>query len=157
MRSILLIASGRVSTNKLQDVLHSRGMRQSMAGLPVWWCPWIHDMALLIHASTRGLFSIFKDRESATSVGPAFSSATIMHHIHSTFVTDEHVIPREVFDASSPDDSTAWIKMYAEEFPQLKVVERRLSFLCAKATEELDGDDRFDNLPIYDHGGWPRN
>lgn len=157
MRSILLIAGGKVSANKLQDVLHSRAMRQSMAGLPVWWCPWIHDIALLIHASMRGLFSIFKDRESATNVGPAFSFATIQHHIHSTFVADEQVIPREVFDASSPEDSTAWIKMYAKEFPSLKMVERRLSFLCAKATEELDGDDRFDNLPIHDHGGWPRN
>jgi hypothetical protein len=157
MRSILIIASGRVSANKIQDVLHSPAMRQSMAGLPIWWCPWIHDIALLIHASTRGLFSIFKDRESTKNIGPAFSSAAIMHHIHSTFVADEQVIPRQVFDESTPDESPAWIKMYAEEFPLLKVVERRLSFLCAKATEELDGDDRFDNLPIYDHGGWPRN
>jgi hypothetical protein len=157
MRSILLIASGRVSAHKIQDILHSRSMRQSMTGLPVWWCPWIHDVALLIHASTRGLFSIFKDRDSSTNVGPAFSPATIMHHIHSSFLGNEQVTPREVLDASSPDDSTAWMKVYAKEFPSLKVVERRLLFLCAKATEELDGDDRFDNLPTYDHGGWPRN
>jgi hypothetical protein len=157
MRSIMSIASGKVPADRLRDVLHSPAMRQSMDGLPVWWCPWIHDAALLIHASTRGLFAIFKDRASAATAGPAFSSASIMQHIRSTFLADERVIPRRVLDASSPDDAISWMKTYAEEFPSLNVVERRLSFLCSKATENLDGDLRFDNLPMYDHGGWPRN
>lgn len=158
MRCILNISSGQIQTNKLEEILHSPTMRKSMDGLPIWWCPWIHDTALLAHASTRGLFSILKDLESESGceAGPIFSREAIQQHIKFSFFADES-IARSMKGASSPDDTVSWIESYADEFPSLNVIERRLAFLCAKATEDLENESRFENLPMYDHGGWPRN
>jgi len=159
MRCILNISSGAIPMNNLHDLLNSQAMRKSMDGLPVWWCPWIHDTALLIHSSTRGLFSILKDRESKESDCHIFSRNSIKQHINSTFfVEDEEIIRRTVTSASTADETAAWIERYANEFPSLNVIERRLAFLCSKMTEKVvDSDSRFENLPMYDHGGWPRN
>ena len=158
MRCILKISSGQIQTNCLKDILHSRTMRKSMDGLPIWWCPWIHDTALLINASTRGLFSILKDLEAESDREEffVFSREAIKQHIKRTFFTDE-TIPRLIKDTSSVDDTDSWIENYTNEFPSLNVIERRLAFLCAKATEDVEGGYHFDNLPMYDHGGWPRN
>jgi hypothetical protein len=127
-----------------------------MEGLPVWWCPWIHDVALLVHASTRGLFSILKDRHSEEEGNVAFSKKTIAQHMYSTFVAEDN-LPRSIVHESPPEDVTAWIELHAKEFPSANVLERRLAFLCAKATENVDGEVRYDNLPMFDHGAWPRN
>lgn len=156
MRCILNLSSGKIQTHQLREILHSRTMRKSMSGLPVWWCPWIHDAALLTHASTRGLFSILNDIDSESKAGPIFSRTAILQHIRSSLFADASTA-RSIQGASSPDESSAWIESYANEFPSLNAIERRLAFLCAKLTEDLENESRFDNLPMYDHGGWPRN
>jgi hypothetical protein len=157
MRSALYIASGNVPMTQLDGVLHSSFMRKSMEGLPVWWCPWIHDAALLLHASTRGLFDILRDRDSEENTSIAFSHKAITRHMYSTFVAEENVLPRSIVDDSPPEDVTKWIEIQAREFPSANALERRLAFLCAKATENVGGEKRYDNLPMFDHGGWPRN
>jgi hypothetical protein len=156
MKSALDIASGKVTMDDLDEVLRSSYMRKSMEGLPVWWCPWIHDVALLVHASTRGLFSILNDRHSEEKGNVAFSKKTIAQHMYSTFIAEDN-LPRSIVHDSPPEDVTAWIEMHAMEFPSANVLERRLAFLCAKATENVDGEVRYDNLPMFDHGAWPRN
>jgi hypothetical protein len=156
MKAALDIARGKVSMDDLDEVLRSSYMRKSMGGLPVWWCPWIHDVALLVHASTRGLFSILNDRHSEEEGNVAFSKKTIAQHMYSTFVAEDN-LPRSIVHESLPEDVTAWIEMHAKEFPSANVLERRLAFLCAKATENVDGEVRYDNLPMFDHGAWPRN
>ena len=157
MKAITDVATGSLSVTQLDEVLKSPFMRKSMEGLPVWWCPWIHDAALLLHASSRGLFSILKDRNSEENSVLAFSRKSILQHMYSTFVADEKVLSRSIVDESPPEDSQAWIEEHANDFPTANVLERRLSFLCAKATEHLDGDGRYNNLPMFDHGAWPRN
>lgn len=155
MRAAVSIASGKAPMNKIDEILRSSFMRKSMDGLPVWWCPWIHDAALLVHASTRGLYSILKDRKSEALTSP-FSRKTILQHMYATFLA-ENALPSSITEASPPEDSTAWIELQATDFPTVNVLERRLAFLCAKATEHLSGNDRYDNLPMFDHGSWPRN
>ena len=130
-----------------------------MVGLPVWWCPWIHDAALLVHAATRGLFSIIEDRrsENTASLSVAFSQSSIRKHMESTFLSGDSELPQSVIH-SSPDDTQKWIEHHAQDFPTANIMERRLAFLCAKATEGLaDNQARYDNLPMFDHGAWPRN
>jgi hypothetical protein len=159
MRCILNISSGQIEVHNLREILHSQAVRKSMDGLPIWWCPWIHDTALLAHAGTRGLFSILKDvgSESGSNAGPIFSREAIKQHIKNTFFARAERIPGPITEASSPDDTTDWIDSYANEFPTLNVIERRLAFLCSEATADLDDKNRFYNLPMHDHGGWPRN
>lgn len=158
MRCILKISSGEIQNNKLQEILHSKILRKSMNGLPIWWCPWIHDVALLFHASTRGLFSILRDLESDSGreAGPIFSRKAVREHIRSTLFADAS-LARSIMGASSPQDAATWIQQYASEFPSLNTIERRLAFLCAKLTEDIENESRYVNLPMYDHGGWPRN
>jgi hypothetical protein len=159
MRTTFSMARGKVSMDKLDEILRSSFMRKSMTGLPVWWCPWIHDAALLLHACTRGLFAVLRDRmvETEDYQDAAFSHKTIVQHMYSTFAVEDNALPRAVVEESPPDDVTAWIEVHAKQFPSANVLERRLAFLCAKATELLDCDVRYDNLPMFDHGGWPRN
>ena len=153
MRCILKIASGGIPVEKLNEIARSPVMRQSMDGVPVWWCPWIHDIALLLHASTRGLFSVVNDRENLDTVaGMAFSRKAIVRHIQSTLLSSQSV-GKEV----SAEDMAIWAAECADEFPSLNVMERRLAFLCSLATEHLEGDSRYHNYPMYDHGAWPRN
>jgi hypothetical protein len=157
-RSLTNVASGAIKHDDLQKMTKSPLLRQSMDGLPVWWCPWIHDIALVFHASTRGLFSIVQDRKNGKIVdGTAFSKESIARHIQSTFFGDATTIPDCVTASATADDLATWASVVAEEFPSMNVIERRLSFLCAIATEKFQGDQRFENLPMYDHGAWPRN
>jgi hypothetical protein len=129
-----------VGPSKLSEILRSKNIRQSMVGLPVWWCPWIHDLALLLHASSRGLFAILRDR-STPNFGSLFSKDAITEHIRSTF----------------PGATDKWTNNMSRQFPTMNVIERRLAFVCSLSTQDLDGDDRYDNVPMFDHGGWPRN
>ncbi|CAJ1952232.1 unnamed protein product [Cylindrotheca closterium] len=154
MRSAFAVASGKISFAKIDDILHSSFMRKSMNGLPVWWCPWIHDAALLVHASSRGLFSILQDRHSKTQTS-AFSVKTIRQHMYSVFVA-ESALPSSILEESPPEDSTSWIELQSKEFPSMHVLEQRLAFLCAEASATLDADEVYDCLPMFDHGSWPR-
>lgn len=154
MRCIVRISSGGTSAHNLRDVLQSKEMRKSLDGFPVWWCPILHDTALLIHSSTRGLFSILKDRESASfnDLGPVFSRFSVQQHIRTTFFTNGNgMIPKAIIEASTDDEVATWIEHYANEFPCINVIERRLGFICSKVTKD------YYNLPMFDHGGWPRN
>ena len=156
MKCILHVAGGNVpeSIKGLLSACKSPTMCQSMDGLPVWWCPWQHDLALFVHASTHGLFSIMKDREESS---PILSRDAVVDHIRSTFISGKTMIPRDIYEKSSEGDVEAWIRKYAEDFPSMNVIERRLAFLCALVTEKLDGDFIYHNLPMFDHGAWPRN
>ena len=151
-----IAGGGKVSMDRLEQVLRSPFMRKSMAGLPVWWCPWIHDAALLLHAGTRGLFAVLRERNSTSENSVAFSHNAIVQHTYSTFAVEEN-LPRSIADDSPPEDVTDWIEVHAKQFPSANLLERRLAFLCAKVTEEVDCGFRYDNLPMFDHGGWPRN
>jgi hypothetical protein len=159
MNCLMSIAGGVIPCDDLQKISRSHVFCQSMDGLPVWWCPWTHDIALLVHAVTRGLFSLIEDRRRGKMIHETpFSPKALSEHIRSTFFSEHsRAIPKLVASTASASDIVVWTKSLADEFPSMNVVERRLSFLCALATEKLDGDKRFHNLPMYDHGGWPRN
>ena len=153
-----IASGGHVSMEKLDEVLRSPFSRKSMTGLPVWWCPWIHDAALLLHAGTRGLFAVLRDRsrDANDQNNIAFSHNAIVQHTYSTFAVEEN-LPRAIAEDSPPEAVTEWIEIHAKQFPSANVLERRLAFLCAKVTEMVDCGFRYDNLPMFDHGGWPRN
>lgn len=153
----------------LDSVLRSSFMCKSMLGLPIWWCPWIHDAALLVYASSHGLFSLLRDRQAQT-IPPScvFSHRAIVDHMRATFSSKKlGRLPTTIEDFDNEETSwKEWIELHAKDFPSPNVLEQRLAFLCAKATESLgdDGDQkessmsvRYDNLPMFDHGAWPRN
>lgn len=155
MRAALHVTSGDVSVEQLGEAARSSFMCKNLGDLPLWWCPWVHDVALLVHAATNGLFSILQDRHNDDSTS-VFSQSVIVSSMHSTFVSDGSALPSTLVEQSSPDDPIEWVELHAKEFPSVNVLERRLAFLCSVATVPLQGEMRFDNLPMFDHGGWPR-
>lgn len=154
MRATHYIVSGGVSLVKLTEMLQSPAVRDSMDDLPVWWCPQIHDLALLVHAATRGIFSILVDRKlpGGSSI---FSLEAIKQHIQTRFISQ--AATSSMFDGASPDDVSAWLEQQAQDFPSVNTMERRLGLLCSVATAHLRDDmNRYDALPMWDHGAWPR-
>lgn len=120
-------------------------------GMPVWWCPWIHDVALLLHSATHGLFSVIANRDDHA----IFSPRSLQQYLHS-FVFAEGLSLRGAGN-SPPEQVAAWTEVQAATFPSLFQLERRLGSLCGEATTDIQSEFRFDYIPMFDHGGWPRN
>jgi hypothetical protein len=119
--------------------------------MPVWWCPWIHDVALLAQAATDGLFSVLPAR----SEHALFSEKAVQQYLYSSFVAKGALPPAR---RTPPEKVTAWIQGQSRVFPSLYQIERRLAFLCSMSTARAENEgDRFVNVPMFDHGGWPRN
>jgi hypothetical protein len=143
LRATQYAVSGALSLEKLNEITSSHILRQSMEDLPLWWNPQIHDLALLVYVATGGLFSLFLTRE-----GTVFDSKGV--------VKDQvEAIAKQLL--GSQDDIHEFVKVECSKFPSPNILERRLALLCAEATKFLDNETRYDHLPMFDHGGWPRN
>ena len=151
LRSSVYLSKGQASTiATIQTVTRSKVMC-ALEGMPVWWCPWIHDVALLVQAATDGLFSIVRNRSDHV----IFSPKALQQYLYSSFVANERTLP--AYKHTPPEQVAAWTERQANMFPSLNQLERRLAFLCSQATVGIDTAVRYDNLPMFDHGGWPRN
>jgi hypothetical protein len=140
-----------ISPEKIDSVARSKFMG-SLQGLPVWWCPWIHDVALLLQAATRGLFSVVPERESHG----IFSPTSLTGFLRSTVAASNRSLPTVGF--TPPYQIDEWIRQQACRFPSINQLERRLAFMSSQITADVrDNDNRYNNLPMFDHGGWPRN
>lgn len=148
--SVYLCGSDDAPVETIQTVAHSKVMG-SLDDMPVWWCPWIHDVALLVQAASDGLFSVVRSRDDHA----IFSPKALQKYLHSSFVANERTLPTSKH--SPPAHITAWTERQASKFPSLNQLERRLAFLCSQATAGIESFVRYDNLPMFDHGGWPRN
>ncbi|KAL7580211.1 hypothetical protein ACA910_012958 [Epithemia clementina (nom. ined.)] len=120
--------------------------------LPVWWCPWIHDIALVVNAATEGIFSIISTR----SVHPIFAPGPIEDFLRMSLPpTRSGALPGSL--NTSQEKTDEWIRRESERFPVMRSIERRLSFFCDLVTSKAsDSSVRYCNLPMFDHGGWPR-
>ena len=149
MRAAQFVVSGGLPLAKLMGILQSDAVRDSMDDLPAWWCPEIHDLGLLVQAATRGLFSVLVDRNSV------FAPEMIKQHVRTRFISE--LASKDILRNASPDEVSAWIDYQARQFPSANTMERRLGLLCSAATAQV-GDDvhRYDALPVWDHGAWPR-
>lgn len=138
------------SSDSIMTLARSSVMGQ-VSSMPVWWCPWIHDVALLIQAASGGLFSVLPNRNDHE----IFSSNALQRYLYTLFVADERTLPAA--SCTPPEQITAWTERQANKFPSLNQIERRLSTLCSEATADVNHELRYHNLPMFDHGGWPRN
>ena len=120
-------------------------MRMQTMGVPVWWCPWIHDLAILIHAAVHGL-------QSVTSELPRLQQKCVEDHVRETFVTGVNgkspALPGNVLRQASEEELNAWVKMQAQEFPTPAVIEHRLALMCSQLT--MNRNERYDHIPMFD-------
>uniref|UniRef100_A0A7R9ZJK7 Uncharacterized protein n=1 Tax=Craspedostauros australis TaxID=1486917 RepID=A0A7R9ZJK7_9STRA len=150
------------AASSLDDVLklaEQPDVPDSMHGLPAWWDPTLHDAALLLHTTTRGIFALVSDRDGRDQ-GGAFHHKNIVDHIESSFVGDNNCVPSVIIDSCPSDDINSWVSNHAESFPSPSSIERRLVRICSQAVSSglIKADDElFANIPMFDHGGWPRD
>ena len=166
-RAARYIVGGGVCKEKLVSFLQGPKMRGGMVGLPIWWCPWIHDLALLIHVATSGLFQILNSHkgQARSKMRPStFSSFSIETHIRSLLVQGksgtDSVLPSSFLSISAADQMEELVKSLSLQFPSAIVIERRIALICAEMTKGhnfvSDGKDNFFgyiNIPMFDHGG----
>jgi hypothetical protein len=150
MKAIRFIVGGGIPFATLRDFLFGPMLRKQTAGVPVWWCPWIHDLGLLVHAAFYGL-------ESAVTQLPTLQRPFVQRHVREVFVegTNEKkpVLPRSFLDHASKEEIDAWVDVHSVQFPTPNVIERRLALLCSRLTRNTSA--HYDDVPMFDGGGWP--
>jgi len=144
MRAAQYAVSGAVSIDQLNDIFLSPLLCKSMEGLPLWWNPPIHDLALLVSVASGGIFSVLANR-----LGTVFDKRT--------GVIEEQIDSLAESLPGTDDEISRWSKVQCSRFPSANMLERRLSLICSEATKHLDDQTCYDHLPMFDHGGWPRN
>lgn len=151
LRSSQYICSGTGTTADQLSLAARSKLMDSADNLPVWWCPWVHDVALLVRTATNGVFAILYDRSRDT----VFSEGAVGAFLRTSLENQPFPFANHL---SSPELLDEWIQYESAKFPTLLQLERRLAFLSAKASADApDLEDRFVALPMFDHGGWPRD
>lgn len=135
LRAAQYAVSGAVSFEKLNEICLSEIACRSMEDLPLWWNPTIHDVGLLLSVASGGLFSVLESRAGTV------------------FDPDGQVVQEQLKSLGRHVN----LQSCSAEFPSPNVLERRLALLCSEVTKDLDNETCYDHLPMFDHGGWPRN
>ena len=158
LRSCIYLSSltSDIPSSAVVTKAKSAVMGRSVYEMPVWWCPWVHDVALLLHAATRGLFSLMVDR----SEHEVFSTRAIETFLCTNCkpMTETVFGPTRNLSSETPssEQRLKWSTQQSKTFPSLYQLERRLGLFCNELTTELQNEFRFDYIPMFDHGGWPR-
>ena len=173
MKAVRFVVGGGVPAEELLSFLRGPAMRRNLDGVPIWWCPWIHDIAVMVTASTHGLFALHAPSDQSrmsASVSKCLGRGAIEKHIRSVFVEGHNefskpMLPQCYMNTCSENDVDHWIEVQASQFPSARVLERRIAFLCATLTSrymlgsalpgDMQDDIHYDNVPMFDHGGWP--
>ena len=145
-----LCSSVDISAHEI-DTASRSNLLALVKNLPVWWCPWVHDTGLLVNAASSGILAVLKDR----SHNGVFSESAIAIFLKGSLKSQPlHFMGH----LSTPNLLDSWIRFEAQKFPTALQIERRLAVLCSKATSSSkDPENRFVVLPMFDHGGWPRD
>lgn len=170
IRAIRFIVGGGVPVVHLLSFLRGPTMRRNLDGLPIWWCPWIHDLAILIYVSAHGLLAVtakYQQQKFNQDNDPIFGNAAIQRHLRALFVDGRQgmkpALPRSFLSNSSKSNIESWLSKHAGMFPSEQILERRLALICSELTttaasmsSQREGNAwRYDNIPMFDHCGWP--
>jgi len=156
LRSCVYICGSTAAVGKVDEVVRSKAMG-SVRDMPIWWCPWVHDVALVIQSATGGLFSVIPGRSNH----PVFSPPTVQRFLESSVLgpssADNNNGGNDEVAVAAQQQRRQWTERQSRKFPSLNQLERRLAFLCSRVTADVTSEARFDCIPMFDHGGWPRN
>ena len=162
-RALRYVCGGNVPASSLLEFLKGPMMTSPMDGLPVWWCPHIHDLAMIVCAANYGLFSIFEMRHlesrkiySAVSI---FGKEAIAQHVRLVFVEGfegkEPILSVDVVSKLTPAELNQWIQRQSTYFPSEETIEKRMALVASQFTSPhvgVDIDKRmvYYNLPMFD-------
>ena len=162
-RALRHICGGNVPASVILEFLRGPIMSAPMDGLPVWWCPHIHDLAMIVCAASHGLFSIFEMRNLKNgNFNPAVSILrhdAIARHVQLVFVEGfegkDPILSADLVSKLTQSDLNQWIQKQSSHFPSEDTIERRIALVASSFTSphsEVDTDKAmpYFNLPMFD-------
>lgn len=120
----------------LWEFLRSPDRVSYFEGMPVWWTPCIHDLALIIGCAKYGFVNLDYLREDLSL---PFRVKKIERHLRYCIQYETlSVIPVAV-DAltTERDDLENWIRTSSQEFPEQRLLEMRLEKILEEVTRDL--------------------
>ncbi|CAI5729820.1 unnamed protein product [Hyaloperonospora brassicae] len=139
LEDVLDVLSNR--RGALESVLRS-GKQGLVENMPVWWCPWIHDLGTLFGMARYGIYGwerIMLDRQLP------FHRQAREHHIRTVFLegtTTFRPLYRHHFESIAQMND--WFVRVMNEFPSFSVLERKVEMICAILLEEQgNGAERY--------------
>lgn len=129
-------------TQLLEDVLHilstkrealeayvKSGMSVLMTDMPLWWCPWIHDLGMFYGMARYGVYGwerIMLDRQLP------FHRQARAYHFRTGLEEGKlsfHPLHRHHFESKTAMND--WFKRTVNEFPSFSILERKVEIICA--------------------------
>ncbi|KAG5186807.1 hypothetical protein JKP88DRAFT_133924, partial [Tribonema minus] len=113
--------------------------------LPIWWCPWIHDLAVMVGCLKHGLLNVNAMRTDASL---PLTPASVSHHIMRSLVTPVAGGRMSISGLGSArggrggasltqEDTTAWVAQLSCQFPSRRALENRVFAICVLLTQHL--------------------
>lgn len=112
--------------------------------MPVWWCPWVHDLGIFYGMARHGISAwerLLLDRQLP------FHRQARVNHIRQVFLEGT-----DAFDAVYKDrfktveEANAWLARVVEEFPSLALLERKVHVICELLLP--DSPNRFEGFSV---------
>jgi chromodomain-helicase-DNA-binding protein 7 len=107
----------------------------NLDNLPIWWCPWIHDVAILIGYVKHGYLNLEKIISDSDL---AFSDEHLTLHIKRSFLYgNRNMKPSAIFEIKSIESAEAWVNVAKMMFPDSRDVENRIIKILEDMTLHL--------------------
>ena len=146
----IVLRNGEEYSRILDSLARSRVMSQNLeANLPHWWCPWKHDVGLVEVAARRGVLAICIHRDDEELFRPSTLKSDLL-------LAFEQRMQNPNLSENSRNKMNEWADAESHVFPTMFQLEQRLGLFCSLITAGEESSVRYDHLPMYDHGGWPR-
>jgi hypothetical protein len=121
--------------NSLVNYLKSNASKFHSIGVPVWWCPWIHDLAMMVGYLKHGYMAL--EPITKDSALP-FTSEAIYNHVCRTFLYGSSTCApaaRGIF--TSTEEALTWARYSTQLFPDQFTLENRLIKILSDLTKHL--------------------
>jgi superfamily II DNA/RNA helicase len=142
LRTISYVLNCNVS--KLMDYLRGPAGR-SVDNMPIWWCPWIHDLGILVGMLKYGFMKL--DAVIADPELP-FYPAHIKSFVQKVFISGCTSMPAVArLDVTSAREAEDFVRCCSSQFPESKDLEIRMFRIVDEVTKGLP-DEHPCRLPV---------
>ncbi|OQS03503.1 chromodomain-helicase-DNA-binding protein [Thraustotheca clavata] len=113
----------------LNNVLRS-GLTWLTDDMPAWWCPWIHDLALIQGMLRFGIGDMLQVHHFGD-----LHTLTVVDHVYKVFVESGVLNANGI--SLNTQELAQWIQITCCTFPTMQLLEQRVMRLCLLLTEQL--------------------
>lgn len=138
MRQQIMRAIRFVLSHKLEELdayLRSPSGRDMGDSMPVWWCPWIHDLSLMFGFSRHGYMALEKIVQDEDL---PFTKVALEQHIRLVFFTSTATCPAASYGLlEAEEEQSRWVDAARRLLPDSKDYEDRMARILTAVTASL--------------------